>query len=402
MSTFSIKGKHRRDEGVTDFWLVGAVFLLGMLGLLWINSASTSSSLGNVSKECVRQAVWLCAGFLVAAVLQIRDYHRLARWTWVFYWVAILGLILVLVPGIGAARYGARRWIDLGPVQFQPSELAKLATILALAAFFSRPAEEVRNTKAFLIALGLIALPACLMIVEPDLGSAGVLFPIGFVMMFVAGIPLAYLVRLLIFGFIAAFVVVAHVLWLPPNMKFLPIEPYQELRLLVYFQRTKVPEGATPEQKQALLQAYRDAAYNVEQALISIGSGGMWGKGYKKGQQNQLGYLPRAVAHNDFIFSVVAEESGFIGSIVLITLYSVVIARGLKIANVARDILGRLIVIGVVTLWFSHVFVNIAMNIRLLPVTGLPLPLVSYGGTSTVVFLAAAGLILNVYRYRRS
>ena len=143
-------------------------------------------------------------------------------------------------------------------------------------------------------------------------------------------------------------------------------------------------------------------SYNVEQALISVGSGGLTGKGWRQGTQNVLGYLPRAVAHNDFIFSVLAEESGFVGSLVVLSLYAVVLFAGIRIAGQARDRLGRMMAAGVVTLLFSHMFINIGMNIRLMPVTGVPLPLLSYGGTSVICTLVAAGLLQNIYLHRRS
>jgi rod shape determining protein RodA len=146
----------------------------------------------------------------------------------------------------------------------------------------------------------------------------------------------------------------------------------------------------------------RKSSYNVEQALISVGSGGLMGKGWRQGTQNALGYLPRGVAHNDFIFSVIAEEKGFMGSVVVLTLYSMVLFTGIRIAGQTRDRLGKLLAVGVVTMLFSHVFINIGMNIRLMPVTGVPLPLLSYGGSSVLCSLIAAGILQNVYIYRRS
>ncbi|PYI85280.1 MAG: cell cycle protein, partial [Verrucomicrobia bacterium] len=144
----------------------------------------------------------------------------------------------------------------------------------------------------------------------------------------------------------------------------------------------------------------RDHSYNVEQALISVGSGGLFGKGWRQGTQNALGYLPRAVAHNDFIFSVIAEEKGFMGSVTVLALYSVVLFSGIRIAGQARDRLGKLLAVGVVTLLFSHIFINIGMNIRIVPVTGIPLPLLSYGGSSVLGSLIAMGLLQNVYIHR--
>ena len=182
------------------------------------------------------------------------------------------------------------------------------------------------------------------------------------------------------------------------------MQDYQRDRLLVFFGRDYThfaPRNATPEELQRMRQKQIDDEYNVRQALISVGSGGLAGKGWRQGTQNALGYLPRAVAHNDFIFSVIAEEEGFVGSVVVITLYAVVLFTGLRIAGQARDRLGKLVAVGVVTLIFSHVFINIGMNIRIMPVTGVPLPLLSYGGSSVLCSLIALGLMQNVYIHRK-
>jgi len=162
------------------------------------------------------------------------------------------------------------------------------------------------------------------------------------------------------------------------------------------------PPNATAAELQKARIQERNDSYNVEQALISVGSGGLTGKGWRQGTQNVLGYLPRAVAHNDFIFSVLAEESGFVGSMVVLSLYAVVLFAGIRIAGQARDRLGKIMAAGVVALLFSHMFINIGMNIRLMPVTGVPLPLLSYGGTSVICTLVAAGLLQNIYLHRRS
>jgi rod shape determining protein RodA len=182
------------------------------------------------------------------------------------------------------------------------------------------------------------------------------------------------------------------------------MQNYQRNRLLVYFGRDYThfaSPTATPAELQHLRQRQLDDAYNVRQALISVGSGGLAGKGWGKGTQNALGYLPRAVAHNDFIFSVIAEEEGFVGSVIILALYAVVLFTGLRIAGQARDRLGRLVAVGVVTLIFSHVFINIGMNIRIMPVTGVPLPLLSYGGSSVLGSLIAVGLMQNIHIHRR-
>ncbi len=321
----------------------------------------------------------------------------------VLYWAMIVCLVAVLIPGIGSTHgWGARRWIDLPGFQFQPSEFAKLAFILAAANFLSRPVEELRRLPIFWMAIGLMMLPFALILKEPDLGSAIVLVPTGLAMMYVGGVPKRYLALLIGIVGLLGVLFLADILFAPPSLQF-PMKAYQKQRLMVYFGHDNFasPEDATPAESQTLRQQQQGDDYNVRQALISVGSGGLTGKGWRHGTQNALGYLPRAVAHNDFIFSVIAEEEGFVGSVIVLALYAVVLFAGLRIAGQARDRLGKLVAVGVVTLIFSHVFINIGMNIRIMPVTGVPLPLVSYGGSSVLGSLIAAGLMQNVYIHRK-
>jgi len=276
--------------------------------------------------------------------------------------------------------------------------------VLAGANFLSRPPDELRQPNIFWKGIGLMMLPFVLILKEPDLGSALVLLPTGLVMMFVAGTPRKYLFRLVGGVGLLAALFLADLLFVPSGRWQLPMESYQRDRLLVFFGRDYThfaPPNATPAELQRMRQKQIDDEYNVRQALISVGSGGPLGKGWRQGTQNALGYLPRAVAHNDFIFSVIAEEEGFVGSVIVITLYGVVLFTGLRIAGQARDRLGKLVAVGVVTLIFGHVFVNIGMNIRIMPVTGVPLPLLSYGGSSVLCSLIALGLMQNVYMNRR-
>ncbi len=383
--------------------LVGLMFI----GTAFVFSATMvndfAASLPLYDQTWVRQIVWYALGFGVAAAMCVVDYHTLARWSFVVYWLMILCLVAVLIPHVGSMRFGARRWIDLGFFQFQPSEFAKLAFILAGANFLSRPPDELKQPMIFWKGIGLMMLPFVLILKEPDLGSALVLLPTGLVMMLVAGVPRSYLLKLGgIVGLLAA-LFVADILFAPEGWR-IPMESYQRNRLLIYFGRDYThfaPPNATPAELQRLRQRQLDDAYNVRQALISVGSGGLTGKGWRQGTQNALGYLPRAVAHNDFIFSVIAEEEGFVGSVVILTLYAVVLFTGLRIAGQARDRLGRLMAVGVVTLIFSHVFVNIGMNIRIMPVTGVPLPLLSYGGSSVLCSLIAVGLMQNIHIHRK-
>ena len=346
--------------------------------------------------------IWLVGGAAAAIALCVVNYHALSRWAFVAYWAAIGALIAVLIPGIGQMRFGARRWIDFGVFQFQPSEFAKLAFIAAMAHFLSRPQDELRQPKIFWQAIGLMALPFLLTMKEPDLGSALMFLPTGAVMLFVAGAPRRYLARLGGAAFLLIALLVADVLFLPTNSKWsLKLHEYQRQRLLVYFGKDFADKNATPAEKIRARALQAEKNYQGKQSLISVGSGGMLGKGWLQGNQTALGFLPRGAAHNDFIFSVIAEEEGFVGSLLVLTLYAVVLFSGIRIAGQARDRLGKLVAAGVVTLLFSHVFVNIGMNIRLMPVTGVPLPLLSYGGSAVLCSLIAIGILQNIHIHRK-
>ena len=364
------------------------MLLLCALGLMSIGAAFVFSAtegyqatLPWYKQMYVHQIIWYVVGLAAAASLLVVDYTRLARWSWVVYGGTILLLIAVLF--IGSKVHGGKRWIALGPFGLQPSEFAKIGFILLLANFLSRPAEELRRPRVFYAALGLTLVPFLLIRQEPDLGSALVFPAICLAMMFVAGVPGRMLIRLVMAGGLLTVLVVAAILFAPAKLN---IASYQKARLLTYFGRSK----------------NYDDKYNVEQSLISVGSGGFKGKGWRHGTQDSLGFLPRAGAHNDFIFSVIAEEEGFVGSVVVLALYTVLLFSGIKIASQARDHLGQLLAIGVVTLLFCHVFINVGMNIRMMPVTGIPLPLLSYGGSSVVCSLVAIGILHNVHMYRRS
>lgn len=395
---------HERHSHL-DRFQVAAVGGLMLLGAAFVYSATTANELANnaplYSQTWFRQLIWYLLGLGAAAGVCLIEYHTLARWSLVGYWLAILLLIAVLIPGIGTTHgWGARRWIDVGPFQCQPSEFAKLAFIVALANFLSRPPDELKSPRVFWKAIGMIGLPFLLIMKEPDLGSAIVLVPTGLAMLFVAGVPHRFLFRMVGgVGCVAALFLV-DVLFAPQGWQ-ITLEDYQRDRLLTYFGCDFAPPNATKEERARAHERQAARSYQVKQAMISVGTGGLLGKGWQRGTQNALGFLPRGAAHNDFIFSVIAEEKGFVGSVLVLTLYGVVLFTGLRIAGQARDRLGRLLAVGVVALLFSHVFINIGMNIRLMPVTGVPLPLLSYGGSSVLVSLIAMGLMQNVYRYRR-
>ncbi|MGV3756981.1 MAG: rod shape-determining protein RodA [Verrucomicrobiota bacterium] len=390
-----------------DWLMVAGLLGLMVFGVLFIYSATMSregaQNLALWDQLYFKQIIWYGAGVALAAVVCLVDYPILTRWSLVGYWASILLLLSLYIPGVGVDNgWGAKRWIKFPFFQIQPSEFAKMAFILFMAHFLSRPMDELRTPKVFLKALGLMILPFVLILKEPDLGSALVFIPVGLVMMFVAGVPVQFLRRLVGGVTIVVALVMVDVLFAPKNLQFIKLEDYQKQRLLVYFGLDFAPPGATPQERERWEHVRRQKSYNIEQALISVGSGGLTGKGWREGTQNALGYLPRAVAHNDFIFSVLAEESGFVGSMTVLALYTLVLFTGIRIASQARDRLGKIMASGVVALLFSHVFINIGMNIRIMPVTGIPLPLLSYGGSSVLCSLIAAGLLQNIYIHRKS
>jgi rod shape determining protein RodA len=383
---------------------LAALACLMFVGVAFVYSATmvgdTTGTLPIYDQLWFRQIVWYVLGGGCAAALCLIDYRTLSRFAFIIYWMVIVLLIGVLIPGVGSVRFGARRWFDLHVFQLQPSEFAKLAFILAQANFLSRPADELRFPGNFWKPIGLMMLPFVLILKEPDLGSALVLVPAGLAMMFVAGTPRKYLIRLVGGVGLLGILLVADVLFAPPHLR-IPIQEYQRQRLLVYFGTSFANSNASSEEKAKARLTELEKSYQVRQALIAVGDGGFWGRGWRQGKQTALQFLPPGAAHNDFIFSVIAEEKGFVGSFVVLTLYAVVLFTGIRIAGQARDRLGKIMATGVVTLLFSHVFINIGMNIRIVPVTGIPLPLLSYGGSSVLGSLIALGMLQNVYMYRK-
>ena len=401
---YSINTNERHSH--IDWLMIWALTGLMSIGVLFVYSATMANEsaayLVWYKREWVRQIIWYGVGLGAMAAVCLVDYRILARWSVVIYAVTILLLIVVLIPGIGSTQgWGARRWINLGPFSLQPSEFAKLGFLLAMGNFLSRPPDELKSVRIFWQALGMIVLPFVLIMKEPDLGSALILLPVGLTMLFVAGVPPRFINTLLGVSGGVIVLILVDVLFAPPQWQ-IKLEDYQRRRLLVYFGIDGIPKDASARERSRLRREQRNDSYNVEQALISVGSGGLTGKGWRQGTQNALGYLPRGVAHNDFIFSVIAEEKGFMGSVTVVALYSVVLFTGIRVAGQARDRLGKLLAVGVVAMFFSHVFINIGMNIRLMPVTGVPLPLLSYGGSSVLASLIAAGILQNIYIHRRS
>jgi rod shape determining protein RodA len=273
---------------------------------------------------------------------------------------------------VGSKQMGAQRWLDLGFFNLQPSEFAKATLALVLAKLLGESRRPALSNNELFTAVVLTAVPLVLIVRQPDLGTAVTLLPILLVTTFAAGLPLKYLGALAIVGALAA----------PVAWQF-ALKDYQKERIETFLDPEQDPRGA---------------GYQQIQARITVGSGGVWGKGFRQGTQGQLRFLP--VAHNDFIFSVLAEEQGFVGVIVVLGLYLFVIMRALETAKLAKDRLGAYLVLGVLATFTFQVIYNITMSAGLAPVKGLTLPLMSYGGSSLIATLAAFGLILNV-RMRR-
>ncbi len=366
-----------------DWLLFGAMVVLAVASVLFIYSASYHGPGQPIKDFYKMQLLWFAVGLLVYLAAALVDYRLVCEWATVWYVIAIGLLVLVLVAG--QKVYGARRWLGWHGFGIQPAETAKLATLLTVSYYlFHHTLQTRRQWKTVWITLAIMGVPFVLIMLEPDLGSALVLIPICFGLMFTAGVRLKHLALAAGLGILLAGIGLP-IMWKLKETRT-GRRSYQKDRLTVFFHRDYDLTGA---------------GWNLNQSLIAVGSGSMTGKGYLQGTQNLLGYLPRSVTPNDFLFSVIAEEEGFVGSVVIILLYAVLLFSGLRIAANARDRLGTLLATGVVVMLFFHVFINVGMTIGLMPVTGLPLPLLSYGGSFVLASMTALGLLQNVWIHRR-
>lgn len=353
----------RRLYHHVDWALLAAIFTLCAIGVAMIYSTSAGSRL------YVTQVYAIVLGLVAMLVTLTLDYRTFTDKSHLIY-VALLG-VLLYVLFLGDVQMGARRWISLGSFNLQPSEFAKVGVALVLAKFFG----ENRGTPGWIdlaIGAGLTALPLLLIAREPDLGTAVTLLPVFLAVAYLAGMQARIL------GVMALCLLLAA----PVAWQF-ALKDYQKDRISSFLDPSQDPKGA---------------GYQQIQARITVGSGGITGKGFREGTQGQLRFLP--VAHNDFIFSVLAEEQGFAGVLVALGLYLFVILRALEAARLAKDRLGSYLVLGVLASFTFQVIYNITMSAGLAPVKGLTLPLMSYGGSSMIATLAGFGLVLNV-RMRR-
>ncbi len=372
---------YRRLLKDTDFTLLISVFLLIVFGAVVQASATSTMPVGGDTLYYTKRHIMYCVVGLVAmAATVVIDYRAFARWSKLIYWanLALLGAVVV----VGSSYLGAQRWIYIGGQSIQPSELAKVAIILTLASNLSRRADKIEKWTDLIVPFIHVGLPAGIILLQPDLGTSLVFSGILLGMLFLAGAKWTHL--LTIYGSALA----AMASWVFLHLKFglwLPLKEYQLDRLIVFINRNVDPLGV---------------GYQIKQALVAIGSGGLIGKGLFTGTQSRLRFLP--MQHTDFVFSVVGEELGFLGAIVLLVLFLIVIWRGIRIAAEAKDTYGTLVAGGVVSMLAFHLLVNVGMNLGIMPVAGIPLPFISNGGTAMLTDCVAVGLLLNIhFRHRK-
>jgi rod shape determining protein RodA len=348
-----------------DWVLISLALALALVGIINLYSA-TSSLETQLTPIYLKQLYWIGLGLLIALATCLFDYRHLEFFGYILYWINAILLLGVLVTG--KTIMGATRWIDLGFFNLQPSEVLKIVIIITFASYFSRNVPAVGfNLRGLVVPLLILGLPVLLILKQPDLGTAMLIFFIGGSMALFAGIRRSAVVFLGCVGALTA--------W----GGWFRLHDYQRERILTFLDPERDPLGS---------------GYHIIQSKIAVGSGGFLGKGFMAGTQSQLSFLPER--HTDFAFSVFAEEWGFSGSLVLLGLYLLLILWGIYIARRAADRFGMFLALGVTAMLFWHIVVNLGMVIGLLPVVGVPLPLFSYGGTSMVTTMIGVGLLLNV------
>ena len=405
--------KSRFENFFIDYYIIGTIIILVIIGLLCLYSATSGNNQSLLKTDFGKQIIWFIIGFLVFMFFFFLPLRVWSQSSYIFYGISLIFLVMVFFSGFS----GIHRWIVLGPFRFQPSELAKVTTLLALARYFSQQKENTVGWKKFSIAVCIGGVPLLLVLKEPDLGTALVFFVMLIVMVIWAGLQWKFLLWALIpfatfasgfnvFSFASVMIVLVALLvatkqkwWIVLGVGglcfalgfFAPalwgkLEPYQQERMLIFLGMKSDPHGA---------------AYQLIQSKIAVGSGGILGKGFLHGSQTQLRFLPEQ--HTDFIFSVLGEEFGFVGITTVLSLFLILFLRMLFLAKTTRDEFASFILIGGVAILSFQAVVNIGMTIGLFPITGLPLPFLSYGGSSLLMSMSLVGLAANIsarrYRY---
>lgn len=370
-----VQGNISLRSSALEWPLLLVSLLLAAIGLALIYSATSPMGAGGRS-FILRQLTWCSLGLVIMSAFLLVDYHVLERWAVWFY--AAIVIALIVVWAVGKVTAGSKRWMDFGLMRFQPSEFAKLAVVIVLAKYFQGiPGRDVLRGLDLLKPLVLVAIPVGLVLIQPDLGTAVVIALIAACMILFVGV--ARNVWLWALG--AGVAAIPLVLILGDRV----LMRYQKERLITFLNPGFDPLGS---------------GYHITQSQIAIGSGGMFGKGFLHGTQNQLMFLP--VKHTDFIFSILAEEWGFVGCMTVLALFCVLFLRGLGVAGKARDSFGALVAFGVTAIIFWHVIINIAMVMGMLPVVGVPLSFLSYGGSSLLSSFLVIAILVNVSMRRFS
>jgi rod shape determining protein RodA len=345
-----------------------AVCTTASVGIVMLYSAGG----GSAEPWAVKQLVRFVLALIVMLTVAVTDIRLWLRWAYPIYFGGLV--LLVIVDFFGIIGMGAQRWIDLGVINLQPSEVMKIVLVLALARYFHRlGADDLGRPWKLLVPTLMIVIPVGLVIKQPDLGTAMMLLLGGAAVLFAAG------VRLWMF----AVVILGGLATVPVAWEFL--HDYQRRRILTFLDPESDPLGS---------------GYHILQSKIALGSGGIFGKGFMQGTQSHLNFLPEK--QTDFIFTMLAEEFGLMGSFGMLTLYALILSFCFRIALSARNQFGRLLAIGITTTFFLYIFINMAMVMGLIPVVGVPLPLVSYGGTATVSLMLGFGLVMSVYVHRHT
>lgn len=348
-----------------DYLLFVTTLVIFILGLFVLYSAAYQKSIILDKNFTMVQIMWMGVSLAVLLLILCVNYIQILNASYIIYAVNICMLLGVLI--LGRTFYGAQRWLTIFGFTFQPSEVAKITTILTLAYYMGGRARKKYKLIELVIPFAIVAVPMLLIIKQPDLGTSLIFLPVFLSMLFVWGIKWRHLLSMFFVG-----IATTPLLWFV-------LKDYQKKRLLVFLNPNIDPLGA---------------GYTITQSKIAIGSGGLFGKGWLAGTQNQLNFLPER--HTDFIFSVVGEEWGFIGSIMLLILFYIIIKRGLYIIDKTNNLSGRLMATGIVTMLACQIVINIGMTAGFMPVVGLPLPIISYGGSSMISTMIAIGLLLNI------
>jgi rod shape determining protein RodA len=363
-----------------DLALVTTTVVLAVIGIVMVYTATRGSLLAqglSPTYYLKRQAVWVLLGLCGMVVMAVIDYRRLESVGMLVYAVFVFLLLAVLVPGVGSHALGSQRWFKLGPLTFQPSEFAVLALIVAIATYCSRRSEGLAWGDVFrLLVMG--GIPIALVIVQPDLGTGIIMTIVLLVMLAVAGLPTRILVLLIVGAAVVVLLALASGL----------LHHYQITRITSFLSQDS-PHPSPAEQT---------SIYNLQQAKNAIGAGGFWGTGLLRGAQTNLGYVPEQ--QTDFIFTAVGEQLGFVGSTIVLSLLAFAAWRVLRAAQLARDSFGRLLCAGIFTFLAFSTFQNAGMTMGIMPITGIPLPFLSYGGSAVLCFFLGIGVSLNVYSRR--